>query len=494
MNIEVKETENSMAAHITIIVNEGEQVSTLTEKMLYDALNKKGINTGLETRAIKYIISEKIYNQPVCIAMGIPSVAGKNASVKISKKPIARQDIVLPQTSDGNIDYYAPRKGFLVWVRKGEVLAKKYAPDHGTPGKDVFGKTIPGTLGKEISLELFKGKNTVIDKNKIIAETDGIVEVKNLRINVLKTFEIQENVGKNTGSIDLPLDLNCKLIVKGDIQRGYKISCSDLYVQGCIEDAGVTVNNLEVKEGIVGVSESKIIAKNISAGYINGSRELQANTITIEKEISQGAKIYCNVVKAYVIQGCTVVAKDAVWVDYVNGNNTITAGIDFKVKIKYDELQKMIVSLDNPVEELRQQDILNAKRMRQLAELARVNPKSPILLKELPKIKEAKIKLDNFIKKRLELINKKEELAKKIYSENDPFIFVKSNFGRDDSAINTAEPNTKINIKDKFKKINDITPGKLFIVRSGELSDSTKYNIKKIKHEFDKYFNATKDF
>ncbi len=492
MNIEVQIAENYMSAHIFVRVGEKESISELTGEKIYSALQQKGVTTGIDENAVDKIISNNICNQPVRVADGVPPESGENARVEILKKPKRKKDITPPQTGDGGIDYYSPREGFLVYAKKGETVAVKYPPTEGEPGKNVFGRTIPGLLGKQIALELFRGKNTIIKDDKIIADADGIIELAGLQINILDVYEIEDNVGNNTGSIDLPQDLNCKLVIKGDVQSGYKVSCSDLYVLGCIEDAVIDVKNLEVKEGIVGVGKQKVTAKNIKVGYINGSREIYSNTIIVLREISQGAKVYSNVVKAYAIQGSTVVARDAIWTDYANGNNSITVGIDYEVKLQHNELQKKILGLSDPLEELKNLDFLNTKRMKKLAELARINPSHPMLQKELPKIREAKIKLDNYLKLRVELIRRREELASKIIPESEPLLFVRSNFGKDSSVANIVEPNTTIILKDQSQKILDMMPGGLFTIGPHGITHTSRYNIKEIQSEFGKYFESSK--
>lgn len=491
MNIEVQITEDYMSAYMLIKLDEGEMVSGLTEKELYTALTEKEVSTGINSNAIKKIISSQIYNQSICIANGIPPKIGEDARVDIIKKPKKKQDIIVPATSDGGVDYYSPREGFLVYARKGDVLAIKYPPKRGESGKNVLGRMIPGQLGKEISLDLFLGKNTIIANDKIVAGTDGIIKLEGLLINIFNEYEIEDNVGKNTGSIELPLDLNCKLIIKGDVQRGYKISCFDLFVNGCIEDAAVTVKNLTVKEGIVGIGEQKIIAENINVGYINGLREVYANTIFVLREISNGAKIYSNVVKAYAIQGSTVIARDAVWAEYINGKNHITVGIDFRAKLKYDELSNKILAMENPISELKELDLLNAKKMKKFVELAKVNPKHPLFQQELPKIREAKEKLDNFLNIRIDLIKKREEVSQKIYSKSEPFLFVRSNFSKDNSSGYVVEPNTTLVLRESSMRITEIMEGGLFTINPHGIAHSFRYNIKEIKGLFDKYVETS---
>jgi len=492
MRIDVQIADDSMKANLVVKVEKGESIKEIQNKALFDALSKNGITTGIDKTALKQISMEKIVNKAICVAKGIPPGTGDNAKVEILKKPKGKKDLKAPQTSDGSVDYYAQREGFLVYVRKGEALATKYPPTRGSPGKNVLGVDIPGRMGNEISLELFAGINTSIVKSKILAAIDGIVLIEGRRISVVNKYKINDNVGINTGSINLPLDLDFKLEVNGDVQSGYHVICPNLYVTGCIEDAVVTARNLEVKQGIVGVSEQKVTAENIKVGYINGSRTVETKTLTVLKEISNGANVISNAVKVYAIQSSTVLAIDAIWTDYVNGNNTVTVGVDYHAKQQFDELSKKILQLEDPIEDLKKQDLLNAKRMKKLAELARINRQHPLLQKELPKIREAKNRLDKFLNIRMELIKKKEKITEKMYVKREPILLVQSGFSKDSSSGVAVEPNTLITIRDRILRITDTSRGGLFTYSPTGINHSIQFNIKAIQDQFDKYFEASR--
>ena len=125
MKIEVQISENYMSTHILVRVDKGESPSDLTKEKLYTVLHNKGINTGINSNSIDRILSNNIYNKPIQIACGIPPESGENARVEILKKPKREKDVTPPKTADGGIDYYSPRDGFLVYAKKGDVMAGK---------------------------------------------------------------------------------------------------------------------------------------------------------------------------------------------------------------------------------------------------------------------------------------------------------------------------------------------------------------------------------
>jgi len=55
MDIELQIAEDYSMAHIIIRTEEGEKVTDLSEKELLAVLNEKGVNTGIDSEAIKQI-------------------------------------------------------------------------------------------------------------------------------------------------------------------------------------------------------------------------------------------------------------------------------------------------------------------------------------------------------------------------------------------------------------------------------------------------------
>lgn len=485
MKIDVQIAEGYESAHIIVKTEEGEVEPVVTPVDLIHSLSVRNVIIGIKHDVLNEICESKLFNQLKLAAECEPPGVGDAARIEILRKPKKKNEISAPRTQDNTVDYIAPREGFLVTARKGDTLAIKYPSTRGNPGKTVLGRVIPGKFGKEIDLELFKGPGTSISEDKLFSDQDGILTMDGLKLSVLDTYVIDDSIGLNTGSIDLPLDLKVKLVVKGDVQRGYWVSCNSLEVNGCVEDSKITVSTLFVKEGIVGIGKDPVIADRISAGYINGPRQVKGNMISVVREISGGAEVYGNVIQVYTIRGSTVAAKEALWSQFVNGKNVIIVGIDYQNKMLHDELSKKIHAVEDPIEELKSQGLLNTKRMKKLTELARINPKHPLLLQELPKIREAQIRLDNFLNLRAELIKKREEFALAMYSTEEPFFLVQEGFSKDKTSDAVVEPNIIITMREHNLRITEAVSGGLFTVTQYGITHTSRYNIKELKTLFE---------
>jgi len=487
MEIQVQISKDYKFAYINISDEEGEEDPILNVAHLEKALADEDVVLGIKKDVLNDICENKRFNQKILVAECIEPQVGDDARIDIIKKPKRASEVTPVKKEDGEIDYYSPREGFITYVRKGETIAIKYPPTRGKPGQNILGRVIPGKFGKEISLDLFKGSNTKIVDDKLIAEFNGIISLKGLLVNVESTYQINDNVGRNTGSIDLPKEIDITLIVQGDVQRSFSVKCHRLYVSGCIEDAKIDCNYIKVKGGIVGVGDNLIEADYISVGFINGERKVIGKLVNVTREISSGAQVMAELVKAYTIQGTSVMSKEAIWTDYMNGKNTIMVGINYKAKMEHDELVKKIAEISEPLEELRNVSYAGAKRMKQLKELSKLNPKHPLLQKELPKIMEIKEKLTKFEKLNETLTKRRDECENEIYSAGEPFLVVRSGFSRDTSSEMTVEPDTIIFLKEHSTKVYESTRGGLYYISKYGVSSTIRYNIKGLKNKFDKF-------
>jgi len=487
LEIQVQISKDYTSAFIYVSVKEVEDDFILNVPLLEEALSNEGVVIGIKRDVLNDICKYKKFNQKILVAECIEPQTGDDARVEIIKKPKRADEITPIITDDGEVDYYSPREGFIAYVRKGETIAIRYPPTRGEAGENILGRVMPGKFGKEISLDLFKGSDTKIAGDTLIAGCDGIISIKGLQVNVESTYQINDNIGRNTGSIDIPKELDITLMIQGDIQRGLSVKCHKLFVSGCIEDAKIDCNYLNVKGGIVGVGDKPIEADHISVGFINGERKVIGKTVNVLREISSGAQVMAETVKAYTIQGTSIMSKEAIWTDYINGKNTIMVGLNYKAKMEYDELSMKIAEIREPLEELRNVSYAGAKRMKQLKELSKLNPKHPLLQKELPKILEIKEKLGKFEELNETLYKRREECEKKIYSAGEPFLFIKSGFSKDTSSGMTVEPDTTIFLKEHSMKVYESTRGGLYYISKYGISSSTRYNTRELKEKFNKF-------
>ena len=486
MEYRVQIAQDRTKAFLTVAPAEHETSDTpLKLEELAAALNQAGVVHGIKNETLQEIVDNFLVSNSQEVAECTPPTQGKDARVEILVKPQKREDVKPVTTEDDEIDYVAPREGLITLCRKNDILAQWYPPTRGNPGVDVTKKVIPGILGREIALDLFEGANTKIDKDQLLAKIDGAVTVHGTQVRISKEITIHDHIGMNTGSIDVDPEVELTLNVTGDVQRGFNVTCHHLIVGGCIEDAEINVKRLKVEAGIVGNCEDPIRADFMEVGFVNGNRKIHGKHVRVQREISNGATVTGKVVTAHTIQGSTVYARDVAWTNYVNGQNMIVVGIDYSAKREYDKMGKQMHELKEPIEELQEASYANAKKMKQLRELSKVNPKHPLLTKELPKIKQLQEKFAKLKKIEDALKTRREQISEVMYSGSDAFLLVRQGFSKDASGGKVIPPDTVITIGHHTTKITDPGGGGIFSATEHGVGQSSRFNIKELKARLD---------
>lgn len=113
------------------------------------------------------------------LAEGTPPGRGENREFEYSVDFLPETEFEgLRQNPSGlasEADYPSASAEKLAKVVKGYVIGILTEAAEGTPGKDVFGKSIPGIPGIDPHIELLE--NIRMEKERFIAETDGLLEV-----------------------------------------------------------------------------------------------------------------------------------------------------------------------------------------------------------------------------------------------------------------------------------------------------------------------------
>jgi len=486
LEIKVEITKDETRAFLTVIPDESTFDNPVTAEELKKELEKQGVVYGLDESVIEEICAGKQYDRVFSVAFAEAPTVGDNAEITIFKRPVNIEDVKPVMNEDGDINYVAPRENLITIVHKDEKLAEKIPATRGKPGTTVTGKEIPGIMGADKNLNELRGPGTVIKGNEILAEQEGVLKIKKGIIYVENTFKINDDLGINTGSIILPKDFNLHILIEKDIQRGFKLVCKNATVNGTVEDSEIDVVTLRVMGGIVGTGDKPIKADVMKIGYINGKRKIIARHLYVKREISSGATVYADKVQAYAIQGSTIIATKGIWTEYLNGTNDIMVGMDYKVKEELDYILKELAKLQQPMEQIKNTYYSSQKRMSQLKSLAKINPKHPLLMKELPKIKEISDKFKKIEKVYKGLETRKEELLKILYPIEDPLLIVRAGFSRDKSSGSIIEPYSTIHMNKFVKKISEAREGGLFYIKQNKVWQSYRYNAKEVKTKFEK--------
>ncbi|MCX8057805.1 MAG: FapA family protein [Spirochaetes bacterium] len=192
-------------------------------------------------------------------------------------------DKVIPGLIDeyGNIDYF--ERKFLVPVKKGDTIAKIEQELQPEDGNDLFGKLIPAKYDNKPLYLL--GKNVSRAEGFVIADCDGILSIKENKINVIDFVKIKGDISIASGNIHS----NSSVIVDGNILENIEVEINgDFYVLGGIySPKSLTINgNLYLRKGIVGRIDSIYnIEGDLFCQYIENCYIKVKGNIIVEREI-----------------------------------------------------------------------------------------------------------------------------------------------------------------------------------------------------------------
>ena len=134
-----------MPVHIgTLLHGKCDEGYTYDEVMNKLLLN--GIKTGIDEEKIRWMISQKIYDQPVEIAVGKPVNTGKDGYYEFFFDTDAINNNRPTVREDGSVDYFNQKR--FEKVNEGDLLARYHEPTKGEFGFDICGKLLVPKPGK----------------------------------------------------------------------------------------------------------------------------------------------------------------------------------------------------------------------------------------------------------------------------------------------------------------------------------------------------------
>lgn len=255
-------------------------------------------------------------------------------------------DKVIPGLIDeyGNIDFYERR--FLVPIKKGDTIAKIDKEIQPEDGYDLFGKTLPAKYDNKPLYLL--GKNVIKNEDFVLAATDGILSIKDNKINVVDIIKIKGDISIASGNIHS----NSSLILDGNIYENIEVEVNgDLYVIGGIfSPKTLNINgNLIVRKGIVGkINNFYRVEGDLYCQYIENCYLKVKGNIIVEREIIMSI-VYSNkniivTKKEGEILSSKIFFYQKLFVNYLGkesgGKNEIHMGYSFIVEDLLKEVEK----------------------------------------------------------------------------------------------------------------------------------------------------------
>ena len=284
-NAFVQTSNSEMEAFLQVPTPENE--GTYTIGYLETLLEQNGVRYGIKKEALKRIIDGKIYNQPILVAVGTPTVDGIDGYYEF-KFNISKDN--KPQMKeDGSVDYWSINS--IKAVSAGDVLAEYHPPVQGKDGINVRGTTILAKRGKD--QPMLKGKGFIRSEDGLVytAEVDGKVEMQGDRMMVMSIHEVSGDADISTGNIDFRGDV----IVHGNVENGITINATgsitiDGTVEACTLKAG---KDIILRRGMLGGHKAFVKTRgNIFAKFFeNTTIEVEGN---INAEVLMNCEVDCH--------------------------------------------------------------------------------------------------------------------------------------------------------------------------------------------------------
>lgn len=325
----------------------------LSYEEVYQAIQDRGIVSGIKEADIRELIQNKKYNYKYIIATGQPSINGEDAKIIFNFDPKGLNKLRPRQNDDGTVDF--KNLEGMKNVKKGELLATKAPATEGTDGYNILGRVLKGRKGKDIRLP--QGKNTVIsaDGLKLFASEEGRLLYEDGKVSVSTTMLVRGDVDSSIGNIDFLGNV----VITGIVHSGFRVQAKgSVEVRGPVEGATIIAGgDIILSYGVQGNEESKldaggsIIAKFIQNATVNAVKDIVTEGI-LHSSVSAGGIVNVTNGKGSIIGG-NISATNVV--SAKNIGSPMGALTDIQIGLKpcvYSEYKELIGVIAKQQEEL----------------------------------------------------------------------------------------------------------------------------------------------
>ncbi len=275
---------------------------------IIEELSREGIKTAVSVEEITIQLNNNV--KRIMVAKGIEPE--KSIDEKINWH-VSFPESGLSVAKRENVDYY--NLDLFTYVNKGDKIATITPAIRGTPGENIFGKTLCSPPPKRLRLRL--SRDYEMKDGAIYVKNDGVLQLKNDRLELEPVLRISGDIDYKTGNIDS----NINVQISGWVRTGFSVSSKkNVFVEGGIEEKTLikTGGDISVVLGIMGNKKTEVeVGGDLKAKFI------QDSTIFVKKNI------YVN----EYIMNSDVVCEGSV---YVNGRkgSIINSSVDAKVSVE----------------------------------------------------------------------------------------------------------------------------------------------------------------
>lgn len=301
-------------------------------------------------------------------------------------------------------------------VKAGELIVVVHPPQLGESGADVLGKALPAKSAKAAEIRPGPGVYWDEEVHGYKAEKAGRVRFASNKLEVQESYEVNRNVGAETGNINH----FGSVVVRGDVDSEFSIEATgDIVVEGLIAAADIKCDgHVTAKKGIRSTSSKRIIAKGgLQAKYLDCAVVYSEGDVVIESEILDSSvrttgKVICH----GRIQGGDIMAAGGIETKEAGSKletrTVLFVGVDYRVLFALREANEAAKKLKAEVTTLE----TDVKRLAMYR--SSLSHKQRETLTELEfKLFEAKEKFDNNTESR-------KTLSTKVHANQDAVVLV----------------------------------------------------------------------
>lgn len=344
--------QDEMAAFLSL--NAPPEANTGYEvKNILAYIKEQGVVFNCDEAKIAQMVKERLYHVEIEIAAGKEPVEGKdgwyeyNFDVEGHRAPKERPD--------GSVDYTSIHQ--IHNVKAGDVLATYHHAIQGEEGYTVTGKPIKPVIAKE--QRPLRGRNisNQEDPDVYVSLIDGKVEMKDGRMDIQNTHEIQGDVDLIVGKIEFFGDI----VINGNVEAGVMLRAGrNIIVRGTAEAVTMFAGgDITLERGVQGGQKAKLSARgSVFADFIehcvvDAGGDVKANAI-MNSTVSAGGKVILTGKRGRIIGGYIHGMKGICVVSAGNMSEihtVIHAGFEEKT---YEELLRLVQQEKETSEVLRE--------------------------------------------------------------------------------------------------------------------------------------------
>jgi len=416
-------SENLMEAYFINLPQKNPMKKIPYKDAIENLIKLDSIEFGVKERIIDKIINKvkswKEFEVALLLAEGTKPEPGKDALIEFFFNTERKPGKIL---SDGSIDF--KEQELIPVVKENQLLAAKYPPQEGIPGKNLKGDEAQAESGKDRNIKAQNNVRVVQGKGKVMyySMIEGKVQlISDSSISVNKHYNVKGNVDYSTGNVYFNGDVN----IKGSVLSGFKVkSGGSVTIKGTVNPGAEIVagGDVIVGEGILGKGDTNVVA-----GGIVKAKFLQNVNIEAESDVIIGSYILNSSVKC----GGMVITPPKDFMKDVKGSiagGSVNAVLGIKARnigSDYTKGTKIIVGSDWKFEKKLNKIIsafeyleLSKKKLLRTIRIADLDPaKIKEVFKKLPKQKQMDYlkvieKIKEFEKMEKEIENKKRDIMK----------------------------------------------------------------------------------